>query len=152
LTSGYDRRRRTWIADTNKLATRLKQIIAQRGNFVIDGHYAAEMIPESQVTKVFVLRRHPERLKKQLEKRGFEGAKLWENLAAEVLDVCLHDAVMNAGVDKVCEVDTTDKRSQETVDEIMSILDGKVACCTGTTDWLEKLEQERKLDQYLKHF
>lgn len=136
----------------SRLATRLKQITGQRGNFVIDGHYAPAVIAEARVTKIFVLRRHPEELKKQLEKRGFKGAKLWENLAAEVLDVCLHDAVMNAGVDKVCEIDTTDKGTQETVNEIMSILDGKAACSAGTTDWLGTLEREGRLDQYLRHF
>lgn len=130
----------------------MKQITAQRGNFVIDGHYAPEVVPKARVTRIFVLRRHPEQLKEQLEKRGFKGAKLWENLAAEVLDVCLHDAVMNAAIDKVCEIDTTNKGIPETVNEIMSILNGKAACSTGRTDWLARLEQESKLDQYLKHF
>jgi len=151
LTSGYDRRRRTWIADTSKLSNRLKQIIEQQGNVVIDGHYAATVIPKAQVTKLFVLRCHPQQLKEQLEKRGFRGAKLWENLASEVLDVCLYDAVMNAGVEKTCEIDTTDKTVDDVVSEALSILEGRRTCTVGTTDWLGTLERENRLDEYLKH-
>jgi len=153
LTSGYDKKRRTSIADTNKLTKRLQQIIKQHeGDIIIDGHYATALVPKSQVTKVFVLRCHPQQLKQQMEKRGFKGRKLWENLTAEILDVCLYEAIMNVGIEKVCEVDTTDKAVEDTVNEILSILDGRKTCTVEGIDWLERLEKENSLDQYLKRF
>ena len=152
LTSGYDKKRRTWIADTSRLAKRLQQKIKQETtDVIIDGHFASAVIPKAQVTRVFVLRRHPQQLKEQMERRGFKGAKLWENLAAEVLDVCLYDAIMNVGIEKVCEIDTTNNTVEDTVNEILSILDGNKLCTVGTVDWLGTLEKENSLDQYLKH-
>ena len=152
LTSGYDKKRQTWIADTSRLAKRLQQKIKQeKTNVIIDGHFASAVIPKAQVTRVFVLRRHPQQLKEQMERRGFKGAKLWENLAAEVLDVCLCDAIMNVGIEKVCEIDTTNNTVEDTVNEILSILDGNKLCTVGTVDWLGTLEKENSLDQYLKH-
>lgn len=153
VTSGYDRTRRTLIADTNKLAKRVQQIIKQHEcDIVFDGHYATAVILKAQVTKVFVLRCHPQQLKQRMEKRGFKGKKLWENLAAEILDVCLFDAIMNAGIEKVCEIDTTNKTVDETVNEILSVFTGKKKCTVGIVDWLGKLEKENILDRYLKHF
>jgi len=153
LTSGYDELRQTLIVDTNKLAKRVEQIIKQqKDNVVIDGHYASAAIPKAQVTRVFVLRRHPQQLKEQMERRGFKGTKLWENLTAEILDVCLYDAIMNVSIEKVCEIDTTNKTVEDTVSEILSILNGKKRCAVGITDWIGKLEKENSLDQYLKEF
>lgn len=153
LTSGYDRTRGTLIADTDKLAKRVQQVIEEHeGKIIIDGHYALDVVEKTQVSRVFVLRRHPEQLKEQMENRRFKGAKLWENLAAEILDVCLYDAIMNVGVEKVCEVDTTNKTVDEVVHEILSVLSGKKECNAGMIDWLGTLERENSLDQYLKHF
>ena len=76
--------------------------------------------------------------------------KIWENLAAEILDVCLCDAIKAAGCDKVCEIDVTAKTIGEVVSEIVSILDEKKPCAVGVVDWLEKLEQEKLLDAFLK--
>lgn len=153
LTIGYDKQRRTLIADTSKVAKRVQQIIKQsEGDAVIDGHYAPAVIPKAQVTGVFVLRRHPKQLRRQMERRGFKGSKLWENLAAEILDVCLYDAIMKVGIENVCEIDTTSKAVKDTVDEILSVLNGKKKCTAGITDWLGVLESEKSLDQYLKQF
>lgn len=153
LSSGYDRRRRTLIADTETLAKRLQQILEQRkSDFIIDGHYATTVIPQEQITKVFVLRCHPKQLERQMEKRGFKGTKLWENLAAEILDVCLYDSIMNAGIDKVCEIDTTNKTIDEISNDITCVLKGKKECVVGIIDWLGQLEEEDALDNYLKDF
>lgn len=153
LTIGYDRQRRTWIADTSRLERYLQQLMKhEKSDVIIDGHYAPAVVTKAQVTRVFVLRRHPQQLREQMEKRGFKGVKLWENLEAEVLDVCLHDAIVNVGVEKVCEIDTTNKTVEDTVNEIVSILDGKQQCTVGIVDWLGTLEREKTLDRYLEHF
>jgi len=153
LSSGYDRRRQTLLSDTDELAKRVQQIVKQsRGDLIIDGHYATSVVSKRAVSRVFVLRCHPQQLKQQMEERGFKGAKLWENLAAEILDVCLYDAIKEMGLGKVCEIDITDKTVDETVEEIASILRCEKDCIVGFIDWLGKLEEESVLDQYLKEF
>ena len=155
LTSGVDKKRETLIADRAKLSKRVQQIIRQHRqdrDIIIDGHYATDIVPARNITKVFVLRRHPEELKKLIEKRGFKERKIWENLAAEILDVCLYDAIKATGFDKVCELDVTGKAIGEVVSDVISILNRKKPCMVGVVDWLGKLEQERRLDEFLKEF
>lgn len=153
MASGYDKKRQTLIADTDRLAKRIQQITSDTSKTqIIDGHYATDVLPAKQVTKVFVLRCHPEELRKRMYERGFQGSKIKENLAAEILDVCLADAVANVGEDKICEIDTTHQTANDTVGQIMSILRGRKPCSIGTVDWLGRLEGEGSLDQYLKDF
>ncbi len=52
-----------------------------------------------------------------------------ENLSAEILDVCLIEAIANSA-GKVCELDVTGKTVEEIVDEILDVLDkGKKCLC-----------------------
>ena len=153
LSSGYDKLRHTVLADIEKLAKRVRQIVEQsEGPIIIDGHYATSLLSKAKVSKVFVLRCNPQQLKQQMEERGFKGPKLWENLAAEILDVCLYDSIRDVGLEKVCEIDVTNKAVDETVREIVSILEGQKEHMVGVIDWLGKLEEESILDQYLKEF
>lgn len=153
LASGLDKTRGTLIADTERVSERVQEIV--RGcdrDVVIDGHYAVDVLPAKDVHLVFVLRRDPVELKGAMEKRGFRGRKLWENLAAEILDVCLWDAVRACGSEKLCEIDVSGKRIEEVVKEIVLVLNGKVKRSVGTVDWLGKLEREGRLQDFLKDF
>ena len=153
LTSGIDKARGTLIADVTRLSRRVQQIRENwKGDVVIDGHYAVDVVSARDVRRVFVLRRDPDELKRLMEARGFREKKLWENLAAEILDVCLYDAVKACGQDKICEIDVTGKSVKEVVGEIVSVLKGKKPCMIGIVDWLGKLERENRLDEFLKSF
>lgn len=153
LTSGMDKARGTLIADTEKVSKRVQEIIGDcERDVIIDGHYAVDVLPAKDVHLVFVLRRDPEELKAAMENRGFRKRKLWENLAAEVLDVCLWDAVGACGSEKICEIDVTGKGIEEVVEEILSVLEGKRKCRVGIVDWLGKLEREGRLHEFLKDF
>jgi len=153
LISGVDVVRGTLIADTDRVSRRVQKII--RGcehDVVIDGHLAIDVVPVKDVHLVFVLRRDPDELKRAMEDRGFKGKKLWENLAAEILDVCLWEAVRVCGLDKVCEIDVSGKTIEEVVEHMTSVLEGKKKCWVGTVDWLGKLEAEGRLQEFLKNF
>jgi adenylate kinase len=155
LTTGTDKGRKTLIVNKQKLSKRVQEIIKRQkkeSSIIIDGHYATDVIPPRDVTKVFVLRRHPEELKQMMEKRGFKNRKLWENLAAEILDVCLYDAIKACGTDKVCEMEVTGKNAKKVVDEIISVMNGNKPCMIRIVDWLGQLEQEKRLDEFLKEF
>ncbi len=151
ITKGCDKKRQTLIADTDRLARRVQQIMSKTSKtLIVDGHYSADIVPSKQVTRVFVLRCHPEELRNRMNARGFQGPKVKENLAAEILDVCLADAVANVGEDKVCEIDTTRQTADATASQIVSILRGRKHCAVRIVDWLGRLEEKGSLDQYLK--
>jgi len=119
-------------------------------NVVIDGHYAVNVVHKKLVTNVFVLRRYPVELRNFMESCGFSGRKLWENLAAEILDSCLIDALNVLGKEKVCELDTSGKSVEEIVGEILDVLNHCKKCRVGIVDWLGRLEAEGLLGEFLK--
>lgn len=148
-----DRKRDTLVADVKRLRERVEEIIANSvGDIVVEGHYAVDIVPSEDVHLVFVLRRDPQELERVLRERLYGEEKVRENLAAEILDVCLYDAVARCGVNGVCEVDVTGRKVEDVVEEIVQILDGKGECRVGLVDWLGRLESEGRLDEYLEGF
>ena len=153
LITSVDEERRTLIADTEKVSKQLQEILAKaEASIIIEGHYAVNVVPKKDVNTVFVLRRDPRELKGALEKRGYEEKKLWENLAAEILDVCLWDALSACGSDKVCEVDVSGKTVETVVEEMMLVLEKRRDCRHGIVDWLGKLEDEGQPGEFLRDF
>jgi len=152
LYSEIDTERNSLIADLDKVSQKIKKIIQKtESDVIIDGHYAVHVVAPEVVNFVFVLRKDPLKLKTLMEERGYSSRKLWENLEAEILDVCLSEAIEVCGKNKVCEIDVTDKSIDEIVDEILGIIDGKRRCYVGIVDWLGKLEKEGILDYFLKN-
>jgi adenylate kinase len=152
LVSGKDEERDSIIIDENRMRHKIREIIGDcdQDDVVIDGHYAVSVVPKKLVTYVFVLRRDPVELRKFMEQCGFSGRKLWENLASEILDVCLVDALNVHGKGKVCELDVTGKSVEEVISEILDVLGGHKECHVGVVDWLGKLESEGLLGEFLK--
>jgi adenylate kinase len=151
LVSGVDEERGSVVVDEVRMQRKISGIIEKAGkDVVVDGHYAASVVPKRFVTYAFVLRRDPVELRGFMEKAGLSGRKLWENLAAEILDVCLVDVLRFYGKEKVCELDVTGKSVEEVVNEILDVLAGRVKCRVGVVDWLGKLESDGLLDEYLR--
>lgn len=151
LTSGEDQQRNTTIIDEEKMRKKLTETINQteKATVIVDGHYASAVVSSNLATHVFVLRRNPIELKEFMQKCKFSEAKLYENLSAEILDVCLVEALREQE-GKVCELDVTGKTAQETVNEVLAVLQEGKKCITGCVDWLGMLEREGLTDQYLK--
>ena len=151
LISGVDKKRETLIVDTVKVSKKLKKIIADsQQDIIVDGHYSVDVVPAEVVHMVFVLRRNPDELRRLMENRGFSEAKIQENIAAEILDVCLCDAVEACGVEKVCEIDVTGKEIEAVGEEAVSVLQGKRNPSVGIVDWLGKLDREGRLNEFFK--
>jgi len=151
--SGKDLERDTLIVDTKKLSFHIKEVCQSLGgNVVIEGHYAHEVVPKNLVSKVFVLRKNPMILEKVLTEKGFSRKKVMENVVAEILDVCLFDAIKTYGKRKVCEIDVTGKSIETVVNELIDVLDGKKKCSIGVVDWIQELEGEGKIEDYLGWF
>ncbi len=152
LTLGEDAKRKTTIINEEKMRKKISETIdaAEKTTVIIDGHYAPAVVPKRCATRTFVLRRNPIELRKNMEKCGFQGAKLWENLASEILDVCLVEALREHGKEKVCELDVTGKTAEAVAREILTVIDNRKKCFVGCVDWLGMLEKEGILDEYLK--
>jgi adenylate kinase len=147
LITSVDKERKTLIADTEKVSKHLQEFLAKtEGIIIIEGHYAVDVVPKKDVNTVIVLRRDPRELKAALEKRGYDEKKLWENLAAEILDVCLWDALSACGADKVCEIDVSGKTVETVVEEMLMVLEKREDCRHGIVDWLGKLENEGQFE------
>jgi adenylate kinase len=152
LISGEDEERHTSIVDEDKMREKLAESIetTPKTDVIIDGHYAPSVTPKDKVTMVFVLRRNPVELREFMVKCGFKDQKLWENMASEILDVCLVDALQAQDKQKVCELDISERTVKEVVDDLSAILAGRKKCRFGEIDWLGMLEAQGKLDVYLK--
>ncbi len=151
LTLGEDTQRCTLIVDDENIQLKLAEAIknSPKQDIIIDGHYAAAVTHQEHMAQVFVLRRNPKELKQFMEKRGYTQTKMWENLQAEIIDVCLGEAVqVHAG--RVCELDATGKTTDQVVEDIIAVLEKRKTCIVGAIDWMGVLEREGVLDQYLK--
>jgi adenylate kinase len=151
LVAGKDQERNSTIVDEAKMKRKIGQIVKKstREDTVVDGHYAVYVVPKGLVTRVFVLRRDPVELRGFMERQGFQGRKLRENLASEVLDVCLVDALSVIDKRKVCELDVTGKSVEDAVGEILFLVHNPGKCRVGVVDWLGKLEKEGLLEEYV---
>jgi adenylate kinase len=147
-----DERRGSMIVNLRRMKKRISQIIQEsaKNSVIIDGHYAAHVVPKKFVTYVFVLRRNPVELRKLMEESGFKGLKLWENLASEILDVCLVDALNAYRPNKVCEIDVSGRTVEDTVNDILAVVKGEKACHLGIVDWIGTLDSQGLLDEYLR--
>lgn len=149
---GRDEERDSIIVDENSTRRKIREIVenCDKSEVIVDGHYAASVVPEKLATYVFVLRRDPVELRKFMEERGFSGRKLWENLASEILDVCLCDALNVYEEGKVCELNVSGESLEEIVSKILDVLNGSKKCRVGVVDWLGKLESEGLLEEFLR--
>ncbi len=151
LVLGEDKERHTTIINEPKMRRKLRAIIEKaKMDVVVDGHYAAAVTPKALVTNVFVLRRNPEELREFMRNRGYTERKQEENLAAEILDVCLVEALRKQDKPNVCELNITSKSLENVLSEVLAVLEGKKKCYVGCVDWLGMLEREGKTDEYLK--
>jgi adenylate kinase len=146
-----DLERQTKIVDETKMRRKLRSLIQKaKSDIVVDGHFAAAVTPKNLVAHVFVLRRNPVELREFMQRCSFKQSKQDENLSAEILDVCLVEALHSQDKSRVCEIDVTSKTVEETLNEVTAILEGKRGCFSGCIDWISTLEREGKLGDYLK--
>jgi len=150
LDCGLDTKRGTKIADTERIEKRIRGIVANsEGLVIVEGHFAMDVVRVEDVLYAFVLRRNPIELRGILEKRGFPQKKITENVAAEILDVCLYDAVQAYGERKTCEVDVSGRNAEEVTEELIDVVRGRRKPRIGIVDWLTQLEIAGRLDEFL---
>ncbi len=105
LYSNYNKKFKAYNVDINKLNKFLINLIKNsKNNLVLDSHLT-HYLPNKYVDVCYVTKCNLKELKKRLEKREYSKEKVRENLDAEILDVCLTEALENKH--KVKVVDTT---------------------------------------------
>lgn len=137
LIAEQDSLRETQIADIEKTIARVNQLLEhEQRTVIVGGHFASDIMVEHDVKYVFILRRDPWELKRELESRDYGSRKVWENVMAEVLGVCLSDAVSAFGELRLSEIDVTRLAPEEVVQLMVSVVDSGVPIGIGKVDWL----------------
>jgi len=109
--AGYDEGRDTHVADIDALEDGVPE------DAVLDGHVAHRIENDYTV----VLRCAPDELRQRLSERGWEDAKVTENVESEILDVVLAEALESGA--PVFEYDTTEKTPDETVERLLDAIE-----------------------------
>jgi adenylate kinase len=115
------------------------------GTLILDGHYSHELLDANVVDHVFVLRKAPWRLIEILQNRLYSYEKVWENVEAEIIGVIMQEAIDLYPPEKLHELDTTNKEPEETVKEILQVINGEKATRVEPLDWIAYPETLRLL-------
>jgi adenylate kinase len=105
LYSSYNKKLKSYLVNVKKLNKFLINLIKNsKNNLVLDSHLT-HYLPSKYVDLCYVTKCDLKTLKKRLEKRRYSKEKIRENLDAEILDVCLIEALENKH--KVKVINTT---------------------------------------------
>jgi len=146
----YDEDRRTRIVSPRRLQGALSALARRtdRG-LVIDTHIAFRIVPPLRLERAIVLRCNPTVLERRLKRKHSSKHKISENLLAEILDICLCEAVREYGWHKISEIDTTDKRPNRVAQLAIRSLEKRGTQRHAKVDWLGSLKRRRMLARYL---
>lgn len=145
--SAEDKARNTGVINEDCLVDALVELTEdKKKSLVIEGHYI-DLVPNSSVQWVFLLRTHPQNLRDRLSDRDYAEDKITENVEAEVLGVCQLDALDAFGEKKVFEIDTSDLSAPQTASKIETLM--KDSPEPERFDWMILLEKEGRLDEFL---
>ena len=145
----YDEERDSGVIDEDCLVEAIMDLLDtyKDEDLIIEGHYV-DLVPASKVRMAFILRTHPETLRERLREREYPQAKIRENVEAEVVGVCQMDAIEVFGEELVVEVDTTGLSPKDVARNILQSLESPTA--PRRIDWMEMLEKEGRLDDFLE--
>jgi adenylate kinase len=137
--------------DIKKLSKLMTDELRRAKDLVITGHLAPYVLKPTQIDLVIILRRSPYELTQVFEQRKYLPEKIRENVASEILDIYLYDALKNFGKDKIAEFDTTGKTPKYVADEIISLLQKKRRGTIGIVDWLSLVYKKGDVKNFLEY-
>ena len=115
--SGYDRKRKSYIVDINKLKKSFKTF--KKENMIIDSHLS-HFLP---LDIIIVLRCQPNELDRRMRLKKWNKEKRRENFEAELIGLISYEArQLNKNV---YEIDTSDGKTSRIINDIMKVLKGK---------------------------
>jgi len=126
---GFDEEKKCWIADIDKLSAFTEGLM---GDHILEGH-VSHLLP---VDTIIVLRASPRALRLRLKCRGWDEAKIRENIEAEALDIILVEALSSNK--KVYEIDTTYMTPMQVRDAVLEVIRGTDKYMPGSVDFSEE--------------
>jgi len=146
----YDKSERTRIVSPNRVQGAVVALARQTGRgLVIDTHVVFRMVSQLRLERAIVLRCSPTVLEERLKRKHWSKQKISENVLAEILDICLYEAVREYGWHKISEIDTTDKRPNRTAELGIQSLQKRGTQTRPKVDWLASLKRDGVLRRYL---
>ena len=137
---GRDEKRDSVIVDVEKFNEHVNKNYSGKDFVFIEGHLSHLL---KSVDKVIILRCHPDKLKKNLSKKGWKEEKIKENLEAEILDIILCETVEIHPEKNIFEIDSTSKSADSVASSIMEIIENKFKIIKkfniGKIDWSEEI-------------
>ena len=147
----YDRKRGTRVVSLKRLRQALSEYAARADNgMVIDSHITLETGSDPMFVRAIVVRCDPVILERRLKHRRWSKSKIGENLLAEILDVCLWDAVRSYGWNRILEIDATGKRPHHVVQLAMRDLKRRRIQKHSKVDWLSSLKCRMIISKYAR--
>ena len=155
LIINYDIERETSVINEKKLVRYVIKLIEHYNKLdleflIIESHFS-DIVPGQYIDYVIILRCDPDELSIRLKKRGYKNEKIRENVQSEILGNSAN-YFLNKQLNKpILEIDTTNNSVDVITKTITKILTGKVDVneyIIGKIDWLEKLSQEDRLEQF----
>ncbi|MFW9970096.1 MAG: adenylate kinase family protein [Candidatus Odinarchaeota archaeon] len=151
----YDEKRKTYIVDFEIFLPYLLKRIDEINQtdlpyLIIESHFS-DIIPEKLIDYAFILRCDPDELYKRLEKRNYTLEKIIENVQAEILGNCVNYFLQKKTKFPLFEINATDLSINSIAKIIVDIVLGAEngsKYLIGNIDWLEKLFQENRLEEY----
>ncbi len=129
LYSGYDRKRKTYVADFGKIGKFLKKELKRekyRDKIALIDSHLSHLLPSRIVDAAVVLRCEPAVLERRLEKRGWNAEKVRENVEAEIIGLIECEARKKH--EKVFVIDTTRLTAEQAARKIMRLRDAESLC------------------------
>ncbi len=133
LYAGYDKKRKTWIADIDKVEKFIKNEIKKYGKkaVLIDSHLS-HLLPASIIDIVIVLRCDPKELEKRLKKKKWSNEKIRENVEAEIIGLISWEAKQRHK--NVFEIDTTGRTAEQVAQKLLK---GLISNNKKHIEWLK---------------
>jgi adenylate kinase len=120
-------------------------------DFILFGHLAPYVVNPRKISMAIVLRRSPYELISVYRKRHYSPEKTRENIASEILGITLYDSLKSFGKAKLAEIDTTGETPSQTLDRIVSLIQGSSKARLGHIDWLSLVDRNHDVQTFLEY-
>ena len=143
----FEKNEDVYDVDTEELRKIIRDEISRRRS-IITGHLAPYILNKEQIDVMIVLRRSPYELLKVYQDRKYPHEKSRENIESEILGIIAHDA-MDLFQNKVFQIDSSQKRIDEVVGEVMKTIARKEND-EKEIDWLGLIARNDDVKKFLQ--
>lgn len=151
----FDKERDTYIVDLQIflpfVLDKIKEIKNQNYKYLIIESHFSDIISNEYIDFAFILRCDPDELIRRLKEKNYNRKKIMENVQAEILGNCVNYFLQKKINSTLFEIDTTKLSIESVAKIIIGIIVEKKNVdnyYVGKVDWLEKLFQEDRLQEF----